>query len=1375
MLIGTFLDLFQNELRNARIQNLGSAPSSPVIGQIYTNTASSANTSMQVYMYVSSVAQWVTLSTSASSITGGGMINQIAYFSSTNNLAGISTAASSVLVTNVSGVPGLSTDLPTAVTIGSAYIYRVGGTKVAVTDGGTGAGTWTQYGIFYASAVSTFGQITDISVTGKALVSTNSGAPVFGTVTLTQPGSQATLTLYSGSTLATTGGAFTTTLNATAASTVTMPASTSATMNYYVTAPAQYALPYAGSASGLITYLAVPSVLSVLTGNTTTAPAWVTATGTGAPVLGTSPTIGTPTITGGATFSTGTSSVSSGATLNIPSGASLTIASGATFTSANTPVNPTDVTNKQYVDSAVQGLTQKPTARLATNTSLPGNVYNNGTAGVGATLTASSYGALSVDSIPVQVNDVILVKNESSQANNGLYTVTATGGVSAYYVLTRHVEMDIAADFAGAFIPVANSASVITAGSQTVAINSVAKTVILSGSGTLNWVLLGVSAGEAIELAGFTSLTGNNGVYTVSTITTTTSTNDTITYTIGPALLTTGSQVGGISAYLTGVANSNTLWLCEDYGTITVGTTAITFAQLNSATALSAGTGITISGNTISLSNQVTAGGPVGSATVVPIITYNAQGQLTTVSSTTISGVSPAGAALTTGDIWYGVAGIATAVNISGVIAISSSGVTSFSSTTGSGATVLANTPTLITPNLGAATATSINGLTISSSTGTLTIANGATINHSGAYVTTITSTAATSVTLPTSGTLLSTTNTLGYALPALPTDSVQSLSWNANTTSWQFEGEIPYHGVWYDTTNLVYETTLTYTLTSPARTLTINPTSSTYRIWILGTEYIFTGGQTIQHAATQGLWYIYYNGSGVLTASQTVWNLLAVVPVAIVYYDATTPDFWLFDERHHHDTPAEWHQSQHFAIGTFVKTPATDFVLGSYTIGTASNAGQQWSLSTGTAVDEDINILCSAIAAGGPYQLFAKIGTSGNFIRTSSTLPFYYNGSTLNIQYNQYTGTTWQLTDVSGAGPGNYTNYYIFATTGYDSATPKQIMIIPSQNTFTSLASAQAEDVSNLNLTQFPSIEFAPVYQVSFLCHAPANTNDGRSDIAAITRIVASKSTVALAAPTFTNPMTTLGDMIWGDVSGAPSRVAGSTSATIAVLSQTGTGSASAQPSWILSTGTGTNVLATSPSLVTPSLGAATATSINGLTISVTTGTLNIASSATLALTGAFTTTLSASATATVTLPGASGTLVYYTSGNAPTVAYQVPYTTAGSGSVAYTAVNSTATNYYLRQVSSGAPVFAAINTADITNALGFTPTKKYTTTITGPGPTYTITHNLGTQYIVVVVMDASYNVQIPDVQATSTNTATLTYGLGAPGASTYFVTVVG
>ncbi len=50
-----------------------------------------------------------------------------------------------------------------------------------------------------------------------------------------------------------------------------------------------------------------------------------------------------------------------------------------------------------------------------------------------------------------------------------------------------------------------------------------------------------------------------------------------------------------------GTANANSLWLCNPTGTVVVGTTSIPFTQLNGATDLLQGTGITIAGNTVSL------------------------------------------------------------------------------------------------------------------------------------------------------------------------------------------------------------------------------------------------------------------------------------------------------------------------------------------------------------------------------------------------------------------------------------------------------------------------------------------------------------------------------------------------------------------------------------------------------------------------------------------------------------------------------------------------------------------------------------------------------------------------------------------------------
>jgi hypothetical protein len=82
---------------------------------------------------------------------------------------------------------------------------------------------------------------------------------------------------------------------------------------------------------------------------------------------------------------------------------------------------------------------------------------------------------------------------------------------------------------------------------------------------------------------------------------------------------------------------------------------------------------------------------------------------------------------------------------------------------TGSGALVFANTPTLVTPVLGVATATSINkvAFTAPATSATLTLANGSTLTTSGAFALTLTTTAASSVTLPTAGTLTTTGNKL--------------------------------------------------------------------------------------------------------------------------------------------------------------------------------------------------------------------------------------------------------------------------------------------------------------------------------------------------------------------------------------------------------------------------------------------------------------------------------------------------------------------------------------------------------------------------------------------------------------------------------------
>jgi hypothetical protein len=137
----------------------------------------------------------------------------------------------------------------------------------------------------------------------------------------------------------------------------------------------------------------------------------------------TAPTLGTTTIDSATTYSTITG---------------LTLSGG--LVSAN-PTVDLGIASKQYVDEVAEGLRVRPSVRAATTTNLAAN-YNNGTAGVGATLTADTNRAFStldgvtawsITSPPMGV----LVKNQTNKAQNGRYNLTTLGSGSEPWVLTR--------------------------------------------------------------------------------------------------------------------------------------------------------------------------------------------------------------------------------------------------------------------------------------------------------------------------------------------------------------------------------------------------------------------------------------------------------------------------------------------------------------------------------------------------------------------------------------------------------------------------------------------------------------------------------------------------------------------------------------------------------------------------------------------------------------------------------------------------------------------------------------------------------------------------------------------------------------------------
>jgi hypothetical protein len=192
-------------------------------------------------------------------------------------------------------------------------------------------------------------------------------------------------------------------------------------------------------------------------------------------------------------------------------------------------------------------------------------------------LTANANGALVVDSYtfvsPGDINKRVLVKDEATGANNGVYTVTQVGDASNPYILTRATDYDT------------------------------------SGSGT-------------------------NEI-----------------------------DQGDLVLVLSGTINANTSWVQQTPLPITVGTTALVFIEFAAVQTYTAGTGLSLITNQFSITNIGTAG-TYGSASAVPVLTTNAQGQVTGVTNTAIA---IAGSAVT-GNI------SGNAANVTGIVAVANGG-----------------------------------------------------------------------------------------------------------------------------------------------------------------------------------------------------------------------------------------------------------------------------------------------------------------------------------------------------------------------------------------------------------------------------------------------------------------------------------------------------------------------------------------------------------------------------------------------------------------------------------------------------------------------------------------------------------------------------
>jgi hypothetical protein len=207
------------------------------------------------------------------------------------------------------------------------------------------------------------------------------------------------------------------------------------------------------------------------------------------------------------------------------------------------------------------------------------------------------------------------------------------------------------------------------------ALTATSANITLSGLQTINGVTL--VAGDTVLVKDQTN-PAQNGIYTVSATA--------WTYSIGGD--TWNEYIGAIIFIASGLLNG-TAWYCTAQPGGTLGVTAMYWSNFSVASTYTAGTGLTLIGTQFSITNTGVSATTYGSATASAVIAVNAQGQITSASSSTIT---PAVGSIT---------GLGTGVATWLATPTSANLAAAVTDETGSGSLVFATSPSLVTPILG--------------------------------------------------------------------------------------------------------------------------------------------------------------------------------------------------------------------------------------------------------------------------------------------------------------------------------------------------------------------------------------------------------------------------------------------------------------------------------------------------------------------------------------------------------------------------------------------------------------------------------------------------------------------------------------------------
>ncbi len=295
------------------------------------------------------------------------------------------------------------------------------------------------------------------------------------------------------------------------------------------------------------------------------------------------------------------------------------------------------------------------------------------------------------------------------------------------------------------------------------------------------------------------------------------------------------------------------------------------------------------------------------------------------------------------------------------------------------------------------------------------------------------------------------------------------------------------------------YTANVTITFNDVTRTCEITPVAADYDIYHQGKKITITTAKSVVWSDTSGLKFFYFDSNGDLQHTDTPSAELFIVQecaVAICYWNATTQQLVTSaPELHGIIMDVETHLYNHVTTGA-----RYGFGFGIDNIIDNGNgdvdAHAQFKVEAGEIWDEDIKLPSPDLIVGDDWTIFYRTGATGEWNAVKNH-PFpVYNGalpSADRAYYNEWTGSTWQLTEVPL--DGDFVLMHIFATNDPD----QPLVSIMGQNQYTSVGAARAAaptEIFQMELDGLPTPEYKSLYSIIFQTNDGAYTNQVHSRI---------------------------------------------------------------------------------------------------------------------------------------------------------------------------------------------------------------------------------------------------------------------------------------